>query len=117
MRNRTNLILVALAATFGCARKDTATKTDSATAAATSQPAACSGDNGGLTLPAGFCATIFADSIGHARPVVVDANGTVYGNTWSGAYYQGPLHEGGFLVAMRDTNKDRKTDSVVAFGR
>jgi glucose/arabinose dehydrogenase len=118
MFNRTSLMLVALAATFGCARKDTATKPDStATAASAAQPAACSGDNGGLTLPAGFCATIFADSVGHARHVAVDANGTVYVNTWSGSYYQGPLHEGGFLVAMRDTNKDGKADSVVRFGR
>jgi hypothetical protein len=28
---------------------------------------ACPGDNGGITLPAGFCATVFADNIGHAR--------------------------------------------------
>jgi hypothetical protein len=29
--------------------------------------AACPADDSGLTLPAGFCATIFADGIGHAR--------------------------------------------------
>ena len=28
---------------------------------------ACPNDDSGLTLPAGFCATIFADRIGHAR--------------------------------------------------
>ena len=32
---------------------------------------ACADDNGGLTLPPGFCATVFADNIGHARHLVV----------------------------------------------
>jgi hypothetical protein len=27
----------------------------------------CGGDNGGITLPSGFCATIFADNLGHAQ--------------------------------------------------
>ena len=27
---------------------------------------ACVGDNGGITLSAGFCATVFADKLGHA---------------------------------------------------
>src|SRR3984893_6278297 len=31
----------------------------------------CSGGGGGITLPKGFCATIFADNIGHARQLVV----------------------------------------------
>jgi hypothetical protein len=34
------------------------------TSSATQQ---CSSDNGGLTLPDGFCATVFADSIGRAQ--------------------------------------------------
>ena len=34
-------------------------------------------DNAGLTLPNGFCATVFADSIGHARHLAVSPNGTV----------------------------------------
>src|ERR1700678_300319 len=31
----------------------------------------CSHDDSGLTLPDGFCATVFADGIGHARHMVV----------------------------------------------
>ena len=46
---------------------------------------ACAGDNGGITLSPGFCATVFADKLGHARHLVVSANGVVYANTWSGA--------------------------------
>jgi len=47
----------------------------------------CADDNGGITLAAGFCATVFADNIGHARHLVVAPNGVVYVNTWSGRYY------------------------------
>src|SRR5260370_22798294 len=31
---------------------------------------ACPNDDSGLQLPAGFCATVFADDIGHARHMV-----------------------------------------------
>ena len=44
----------------------------------------CPGGTAGLKLPPGFCATVFADKIGHARHVVVAPNGVVYINTWSG---------------------------------
>ena len=33
--------------------------------------AACPADDSGLQLPPGFCATIFADGIGHARHMAV----------------------------------------------
>jgi hypothetical protein len=45
-----------------------------------------SGANAGLKLPAGFCASVFAHRIGHARHLVVAENG-IYVNTWSGTYY------------------------------
>jgi len=58
----------------------------------------------GLALPAGFCATVFADHIGHARHLVVSKSGVVYVNTWSGRYYKNRApHAGGFLVALQDT--------------
>jgi hypothetical protein len=47
----------------------------------------CPSSDAGLKLPAGFCATVFADNIGHARHLVVSPNGVVYVNTWSGDYY------------------------------
>ena len=71
----------------------------------------------GLTLPDGFCATVFADSIGHARHLAVSSNGTVYVNTWSGKYYGGDMpHAGGFLVALRDTTGDGRADAIARFG-
>src|SRR4030088_3726267 len=67
----------------------------------------CAGDNGGITLPPGFCATVFADNIGHARYLVVAPNGVVYVNTWSGRYYGNDTPPpGGFLVALKDTDGD-----------
>jgi glucose/arabinose dehydrogenase len=77
----------------------------------------CAPDNGGLTLPDGFCATVFADSLGHARHMAVAPNGVVYVNTWSGKYYGNDKpHAGGFLVALRDTGKDGRADQIVRFG-
>ena len=77
---------------------------------------ACPENGTGLKLPAGFCATIFADGIGHARHLVVAANGVVYVNTWSGRYYGNDTpHAGGFLVALQDTNGAGKADVIRAF--
>lgn len=87
-----------------------------ATAGGAEKIEACASDNGGLALPRGFCATIFADDIGHARHLVV-ANGVVYVNTWSGRYYgSDEPPAGGFLVALHDTNGDGRADVVSRFG-
>ena len=75
------------------------------------------GGNGGITLPPGFCATIFADNIGHARHLVVAPNGVVYVNTWSGRYYGNDTPPaGGFLVALQDTDGDGRADVNTRFG-
>jgi len=50
----------------------------------------CPSGNSGRSLPNGFCATIFADKVGHARQLAVAPDGTVYVNTWSGVYEEGP---------------------------
>jgi len=53
-------------------------------------------------LPAGFCATVFADGIGHARHLVVAPNGVVYVNTWSGRYYGNDTpHQGDFWLPCK----------------
>ena len=77
----------------------------------------CAGDDSGLTLPAGFCATVFADGIGHARHMVVAPNGVVYVNTWSGRYYGNAAPPaGGFLVALQDKSGAGKADVIERFG-
>ncbi len=86
-------------------------------AAQAAKSGACPGDDSGLTLPAGFCATIFADGVGHARHLVVAPNGVVYVNTWSGNYFgDDELPAGGFLVALQDTSGRGKADVRRRFG-
>lgn len=77
---------------------------------------ACAGDSG-LSLPPGFCATIFADGLGHTRHMTVAADGTLYVNTWSGRYFRNsPPPPAGFLIALRDTDGDGRADEVKRFG-
>ena len=88
--------------------------------AASNSGSACAGDNGGITLSPGFCATVFADNVGHARHMVVAPNGVVYVNTWSGRYYANTENakapDGGFLLALQDTTGSGRADKVVRFG-
>jgi glucose/arabinose dehydrogenase/mono/diheme cytochrome c family protein len=78
---------------------------------------ACPNGDSGLKLPAGFCATIFADDIGHARHLAVSPGGVVYVNTWSGEYYGNDKpHAGGFLVALQDKAGAGKADVNERFG-
>ncbi|MGB7040026.1 MAG: hypothetical protein WBD83_10455, partial [Xanthobacteraceae bacterium] len=78
---------------------------------------ACSGDNGGLTLSPGFCATVFADNIGHVRHMAVAPNGVLYVNTWSGRYFHNDTPPvGGFLVALKDSSGDGKAHVIERFG-
>src|SRR5581483_1473143 len=61
-------------------------------------PPACDPDNGGITLPPGFCALVAADNLGAARHIAVAPNGDVYV-----ALQTAGRGEGGGVVALRDT--------------
>jgi glucose/arabinose dehydrogenase len=101
---------LALLSVSACARKEPAP------AAAAPAPT-CPGDNGGLALAPGFCATIFADNIGHARHMAVSPEGVVYVNTWSGMYYGFDTPPaGGFLVALQDKDGDGAAEVIERFG-
>lgn len=116
--SRELVVAAAIVAVIGCGKAENGTS-DSASATSSTQAvasAACASDNGGITLPDGFCASVFADTLGHARHLIVASNGDVYVNTWSGSYYSGATHAGGFLVALRDTNNDGKADVIKRFG-
>src|SRR6201997_1784149 len=81
------------------------------------QAESCGGDNGGITLSPGFCATIFADNLGHARQMAFGPNGVLYVNTWSGRYYHdAPPPPGGFLIALKDTKGDGHANQIERFG-
>ncbi len=74
------------------------------------QAPACAADNGGLTLPAGFCAAVVADETGPARHLAVARNGDIYV-----ALRNAPNAPGGIL-ALRDTNGDGRVDMREKFG-
>ncbi|HET6679696.1 MAG TPA: PQQ-dependent sugar dehydrogenase [Gemmatimonadaceae bacterium] len=76
---------------------------------AQSGAAQCAPDNAGLTLPAGFCAQIVADSVGNPRHVVVAPNGDVYVALRRAAAGSG-------VMALRDTNGDGVADERHTFG-
>ena len=76
----------------------------------------CDKDNGGLTLPAGFCGSVFADNLGCARHLTVAPSGDVYVNTWSSSYTELKNAPGGYLVALRDSNRDGRADQIERFG-
>ncbi len=109
---------IAIAAT-ACARSESGEGAD--TTAGGGQRA-CPGDNAGLELPDGFCATVFADSVGDARHIVVSPNGDVYA-TLEGtspspekqvAGDRQPAPRG--VVALRDTTRDGVADVKEYFG-
>jgi glucose/arabinose dehydrogenase len=78
---------------------------------------ACAGDAGGITLSPGFCATVFADNLGHARHMAAASNGTLYVNTWSGTYYHNDTPPpGGMLIALKDSKGTGKADQIMRFG-
>ncbi len=62
-----------------------------------------------LTLPDGFSASIFADSLGSARHMAFDKNGDIYVRLAG-------LKNGHGIVRLRDTNKDGVADSISGFG-
>jgi glucose/arabinose dehydrogenase/cytochrome c551/c552 len=87
-------------------------------AAAPAKAACVSTAETGITLPPGFCATIFADNVGNTRHLAVAADGTVYANTWNGSsYFRNTKGDpNGFLVAMQDTGHSGKADKITHFG-
>src|ERR1700677_30124 len=72
---------------------------------------ACDADNGGLKLPAGFCALVAVDGIGTARHIAVASNGGVYV-----ALIGGGRNQPTGVVALRDTKGDGHFDMKESFG-
>ena len=75
----------------------------SAAAAQRAAPA-CDPDNGGLVLPAGFCATLFA-TVESPRHIAVGPNGAVFVSGTRGG-----------VTALRDLNADGHADTTATFG-
>jgi glucose/arabinose dehydrogenase len=62
--------------------------------------AACDPDNGGITLPQGFCAQVVADDLGAARHLAVSPGGDLY------VALRREGNPAGAVVALRDANGD-----------
>src|SRR5882762_9517230 len=62
-------------------------------------------DDGGIKLPAGFHALVFADALGPLRHLAVAPNGDVYVRTRKAG-----------VIALRDTNGDGRADLKEPFG-
>jgi glucose/arabinose dehydrogenase len=116
-------LLLAAACSTGSDAKAPADKAASSQAA-NAAPPACTTGTAELTLPAGFCASVFADSIAHARHIAVASNGDVY-VTIEGT--QPPSEKPAAdtsrkaaaptsFVALRDTNHDGRADIVKRVG-
>ena len=115
--------VAALLLATACAGGNDAQRADS-TASASAAPAACTTGTADLTLPTGFCATAFADSLSHARHLVVASNGDVYvtiegtqpapEKQISGADKTAPTRAS--FVALRDTNADGRAEIVKRVG-
>jgi glucose/arabinose dehydrogenase len=116
---RRSLATVALPVMFvACSSGDQKAADSSATTAlADTTPAKCTGDNAGLTLPAGICATVFADSVGHARHVVVAPNGDVYATLDGTSPAPNAPAPAAAVVALRDTTGDGRADVVEHIGK
>lgn len=80
--------------------------TDSATTQ--SRAVHCDEDDGGLELPDGFCATVFADDLGTARHLTVGEDGDVY------VFLRRATSQGG-IVALRDSTDNGTADRVEYF--
>lgn len=64
----------------------------------------------GLELPAGFCATVFAERAGQPRALAVGRDGTVFANLNDGSRD----HD---LVALIDDDHDGRADRRIGFGQ
>jgi glucose/arabinose dehydrogenase/mono/diheme cytochrome c family protein len=105
-RAKINLLLAAFALVVGAM-----------TAPHAAAAAECQNQNTGITLSPGFCATVFADNLGHIRHLAVSSDNVVYANTWSGRYYHNDTPPaGGFLIALKDTTGGGKADVIQRFG-
>ena len=78
-----------------------------------SRGAACAPDNGGISLPKGFCAIVFADSLAGPRHLVVATNGDVFVALRGRGGQSGTP---GGVVALRDENGDGRSDRQARFG-
>lgn len=70
----------------------------------------CAQGTGGLALPPGFCATVFADHLGHVRHMAITADGTVLANSQFDSYAPDKAPTG--LIVLRDVDGDGRAERI-----
>ena len=70
----------------------------------------CDRGNGGITLPAGFCASVVADDLGAARHLAVSPNGDLY------VMLRREGNPPGAVIALHDGNGDGTFEQQERFG-
>lgn len=116
-------LAIVIASACSSGEKSATVGADSTAATAAAPAATCPDTSAGLTLPTGFCATIFADSVMNGRHAVVASNGDVYitveGTAPSPEKQMSGADKGTApysFAALRDTNHDGKADIVKHVG-
>ena len=112
---RSSAYLTTMLVAAGCATSSSSSTTSTAMAVgAEATPAggrvACATTLVGVTLPAGFCATVFADTLGAARHMTVAPNGDVFV-----AISNRQTVRGG-VIALRDADRDGQAEVRRRFG-
>jgi glucose/arabinose dehydrogenase len=72
----------------------------------------CAPDNGGIALPPGFCATIFADHLGKARHIAVTPSGHVF----VAIAPTSPTANDGHVASLFDADNDGVAEQLQRFG-
>jgi glucose/arabinose dehydrogenase len=72
----------------------------------------CAADNGGIMLPEGFCATIFADNLGKARQIAVTPTGYVF----IAIEPSTPTADDDHVVALFDADNDGVAEKQATIG-
>jgi glucose/arabinose dehydrogenase len=79
--------------------------------AVSAQTVQCAADNGGIRLPAGFCASVFADSLPAPRHLRVLPSGDVYVSLAGRGGRGNPTPTPGGVIILRDANRDGRADT------
>ncbi len=68
-------------------------------------------DNVGLSLPAGFKASLYANNIGTARHIAISKSGVVF------AKLNNPNKDGNAIIRLEDTNQDGVADKISGWAK
>lgn len=78
--------------------------------AQSNKPVACAPDNGGIALPAGFCASIYADSLPAPRHMYAMPNGDLYVSLSGRGGRGGATPVPGGVIVLRDADNDGRAE-------